>query len=258
MNLPDGRFLVHPTRFDALLEQGYTAEDLAARQLVRVSDDFLVIALGLPVPSFPGFPLDPPLRSRFQGRRVDPPCKEPVGGEDVGAGSIFFCETLSPGQIITHTHFTHTMLCPHRRHISLTTHSDLFPLLCSPGLLIYASPTRYPAAATLRSAPTVYPHTLPPSLGSPSQYSHGFGPPVPRRGTRRGVAGAHRGRRAGGIDHSASRLRPNERPPVLPRECGGAHCGDDGGTPRPGPCPCHRPLLSLLGARASCCRPANL
>lgn len=35
-------------------------------KLERVSEDFTVIALGLPVPSFKGFPLDPPLRSRFQ------------------------------------------------------------------------------------------------------------------------------------------------------------------------------------------------
>jgi von Willebrand factor A domain-containing protein 8 len=32
-----------------------------------------VIALGLPVPEFPGFPLDPPLRSRFQSRYVSAP-----------------------------------------------------------------------------------------------------------------------------------------------------------------------------------------
>ena len=35
-------------------------------QLVRVSEDFRVIALGLPVPQYIGNPLDPPLRSRFQ------------------------------------------------------------------------------------------------------------------------------------------------------------------------------------------------
>jgi hypothetical protein len=35
-------------------------------KLERVSEDFAVIALGLPVPSFKGYPLDPPLRSRFQ------------------------------------------------------------------------------------------------------------------------------------------------------------------------------------------------
>jgi len=38
--------------------------------LVRVSEDFFVIALGLPVPTFNGIPLDPPLRSRFQARHI--------------------------------------------------------------------------------------------------------------------------------------------------------------------------------------------
>ncbi|EOD35356.1 hypothetical protein EMIHUDRAFT_201397 [Emiliania huxleyi CCMP1516] len=33
---------------------------------VRCHDDFLVLVIGLPVPRFPGAPLDPPLRSRFQ------------------------------------------------------------------------------------------------------------------------------------------------------------------------------------------------
>ncbi len=33
----------------------------------------MVVALGLPVPRFPGTPLDPPLRSRFQARVVPAP-----------------------------------------------------------------------------------------------------------------------------------------------------------------------------------------
>ena len=39
-------------------------------KLVRVSEDFRVIALGLPSPPYLGHPLDPPLRSRFQAREV--------------------------------------------------------------------------------------------------------------------------------------------------------------------------------------------
>ena len=39
-------------------------------QLVRVSEDFRVIALGLPVPQYIGNPLDPPLRSRFQAKDI--------------------------------------------------------------------------------------------------------------------------------------------------------------------------------------------
>jgi len=41
-----------------------------AWKIVRVSEDFRVIALGLPVPKYQGNPLDPPLRSRFQARDV--------------------------------------------------------------------------------------------------------------------------------------------------------------------------------------------
>ncbi len=47
-------------------------EELTSLGLIRVSPDFRIIALGLPVPEFPGYPLDPPLRSRFQGRAIRP------------------------------------------------------------------------------------------------------------------------------------------------------------------------------------------
>ena len=40
---------------------------------VRVDPSFRVVALGLPVPPFPGHTLDPPLRSRFQARVVTAP-----------------------------------------------------------------------------------------------------------------------------------------------------------------------------------------
>lgn len=39
-------------------------------RLVRVDEDFRVIALGLPSPPYQGHPLDPPLRSRFQARDI--------------------------------------------------------------------------------------------------------------------------------------------------------------------------------------------
>ncbi|XP_055693554.1 von Willebrand factor A domain-containing protein 8 [Lutzomyia longipalpis] len=69
MNLEDGRLLIPAERYDKLLEQ-YGAEELTRWGLVRVSEDFRVIALGLPVPKYRGAPLDPPLRSRFQARDV--------------------------------------------------------------------------------------------------------------------------------------------------------------------------------------------
>lgn len=68
MALDDGRFLVHPKRYDSLLKDSTTrADEMRKWKLVRTSDRFLVVALGVPVPRYEGHPLDPPLRSRFQG-----------------------------------------------------------------------------------------------------------------------------------------------------------------------------------------------
>ena len=69
MHLEDGRLLIPASRYDKLLEE-YSQEELDKWQLVRVSENFRVIALGLPVPQYVGNPLDPPLRSRFQARDI--------------------------------------------------------------------------------------------------------------------------------------------------------------------------------------------
>ena len=69
MHLEDGRLLIPAARYDSLLEE-HGQEKMDLWRLVRVSQDFRVIALGLPVPRYVGSPLDPPLRSRFQARDV--------------------------------------------------------------------------------------------------------------------------------------------------------------------------------------------
>nr|XP_023681264.1 von Willebrand factor A domain-containing protein 8 isoform X2 [Paramormyrops kingsleyae] len=69
MQLEDGRFLMSAQRYDKLLQE-HPKEELDAWKIVRVSEDFRVIALGLPVPRYTGNPLDPPLRSRFQARDI--------------------------------------------------------------------------------------------------------------------------------------------------------------------------------------------
>ncbi|XP_034741708.1 von Willebrand factor A domain-containing protein 8 [Etheostoma cragini] len=69
MQLEDGRFLMSYQRYDKLLQE-HTKDELDSWKIVRVSEDFRVIALGLPVPKYKGNPLDPPLRSRFQARDV--------------------------------------------------------------------------------------------------------------------------------------------------------------------------------------------
>ncbi|KAG8186062.1 hypothetical protein JTE90_005415 [Oedothorax gibbosus] len=75
LQLEDGRFLVASDRFDKLLLE-HTKEELDRWKIVRVSEDFRVVALGLPVPHFKGNPLDPPFRSRFQARHVTPNFEE--------------------------------------------------------------------------------------------------------------------------------------------------------------------------------------
>ncbi|KAK4880988.1 hypothetical protein RN001_004307 [Aquatica leii] len=70
MHLEDGRMLIPANRYDKLLKV-YSKNDLDKWKLVRVDEDFRVIALGLPVPRYVGNPLDPPLRSRFQARDVN-------------------------------------------------------------------------------------------------------------------------------------------------------------------------------------------
>ncbi|CAL8113760.1 unnamed protein product [Orchesella dallaii] len=69
MNLEDGRHLIPHFRYDALLQE-FGDEVLKSWKLERVHQDFRIIALGLPVPTFKGNPLDPPLRSRFQARNI--------------------------------------------------------------------------------------------------------------------------------------------------------------------------------------------
>ncbi|XP_027851720.2 von Willebrand factor A domain-containing protein 8 [Aphis gossypii] len=72
IHLEDGRFLVAPKTYDKLLKE-HGLEHMIKWNLVRVSEDFFVIALGLPVPTYNGIPLDPPLRSRFQARHIMTP-----------------------------------------------------------------------------------------------------------------------------------------------------------------------------------------
>lgn len=72
MHLEDGRFLVSSSTYDKLLKEHGEAE-LSKWNLVRVSEHFRVLALGLPVPQYVGNPLDPPLRSRFQARNIPSP-----------------------------------------------------------------------------------------------------------------------------------------------------------------------------------------
>uniref|UniRef100_A0A0W0GBJ0 ATPase dynein-related AAA domain-containing protein n=1 Tax=Moniliophthora roreri TaxID=221103 RepID=A0A0W0GBJ0_MONRR len=65
MNLEDGTQIIHPHRH-ALLDHSHNGKFIPAHR------NFRVIAIAAPVPPYPGYPLDPPFRSRFQSRFVDP------------------------------------------------------------------------------------------------------------------------------------------------------------------------------------------
>jgi MoxR-like ATPase len=70
MHLEDGRFLVSPSRYELLMSNSSTH----VNELVPTSKDFRVIALAVPNPPYSSSArsIDPPLRSRFQIRRIDP------------------------------------------------------------------------------------------------------------------------------------------------------------------------------------------
>ncbi|KAF8508458.1 AAA domain-containing protein [Hysterangium stoloniferum] len=67
MNLDDGTHIVHADRY-ALMGVG---KDPTGKTFIPAHKLFRVIALGVPVPPYKGFPLDPPFRSRFQARFLD-------------------------------------------------------------------------------------------------------------------------------------------------------------------------------------------
>jgi MoxR-like ATPase len=71
MHLDDGRSIIHPQRYDSLLRSSGKA-NLDHLGLLRCHENFRVIALTVPVPKYPGNPLDPPLRSRFQSFYLHP------------------------------------------------------------------------------------------------------------------------------------------------------------------------------------------
>ncbi|KAI0074593.1 hypothetical protein K474DRAFT_1709721 [Panus rudis PR-1116 ss-1] len=70
MNLDDGTHIMHPQRF-ALLDK--SSDDVrSGKRFVPAHQNFRVFAIAAPVPPYPGYPIDPPFRSRFQARFIDP------------------------------------------------------------------------------------------------------------------------------------------------------------------------------------------
>lgn len=75
-------------RYQSLLESGKTEKEIEKDlKFLCCRPEFCVIALGVPVPQFPGYPLDPPLRSRFQCFAIPSTTvtAAPLMGENLGA-----------------------------------------------------------------------------------------------------------------------------------------------------------------------------
>ncbi|KAG6840024.1 hypothetical protein C0991_009490 [Blastosporella zonata] len=71
MNLDDGTHIIHPQRF-VQLEASNSISVGGGHNFIPAHKNFRVIAIAAPVPPYPGHPLDPPFRSRFQSRFIDP------------------------------------------------------------------------------------------------------------------------------------------------------------------------------------------
>ncbi|KAM0756043.1 hypothetical protein T439DRAFT_283415 [Meredithblackwellia eburnea MCA 4105] len=67
INLEDGTHIISTPRYNLMLKNN---EDTT--NFIPAHPDFRVVAIGSPVPPYPGNPLDPPFRSRFQVRYLDP------------------------------------------------------------------------------------------------------------------------------------------------------------------------------------------
>ncbi|KAI0265323.1 AAA domain-containing protein [Gloeopeniophorella convolvens] len=96
MNLDDGTHILHPHQH-ALLPDA----DAADARFVPAHPAFRVIAIGAPVPPYTGYPLDPPFRSRFQARFLDPtgallalPADAPAPDSELPAASASLWRTL--------------------------------------------------------------------------------------------------------------------------------------------------------------------
>lgn len=70
-NLDDGTHIIHPHRYTQL-EATNSVGGGRGKVFIPAHRNFRVIVIAAPVPPYPGYPLDPPFRSRFQARFVDP------------------------------------------------------------------------------------------------------------------------------------------------------------------------------------------
>jgi midasin (ATPase involved in ribosome maturation) len=90
MTLEDGSHIISASQYDSLLKV-HSIQELNTLGFIRAHERFRVIAIGTPVPPYPGKPLDPPFRSRFQSRYIDNitvPHTTHLQGQSIPIGSV--------------------------------------------------------------------------------------------------------------------------------------------------------------------------
>lgn len=70
-NLSDGRHLIPAEKLAAFQQEEAQHLPSGSSRFIPVHPNFRVIATGVPVPPYRGYPLDPPFRSRFQARWIE-------------------------------------------------------------------------------------------------------------------------------------------------------------------------------------------
>ncbi|KAJ9475446.1 hypothetical protein PHBOTO_005536 [Pseudozyma hubeiensis] len=70
-NLADGRHLIPAEKLAAFQQEEAQHKEGGSSRFIPVHPNFRVIATGVPVPPYRGYPLDPPFRSRFQARWIE-------------------------------------------------------------------------------------------------------------------------------------------------------------------------------------------
>ncbi|CCM05477.1 uncharacterized protein FIBRA_07698 [Fibroporia radiculosa] len=124
MNLEDGTHIIHPHRYE--LVDATSSNDAI---FIPAHKNFRVIAIAAPVPPYPGYPLDPPFRSRFQARFIDP------------VGSLLAIHPSSSAQLTP----TASTLFEKLRNIIITTQ--------------FASESRHSVDAVAKSSLPAFPQT---------------------------------------------------------------------------------------------------
>lgn len=130
----DGTHIVHPDRYEALSRRGQLSS-----HFIPASRGFQVICIGVSVPPFIGYPLDPPFRSRFQVHYIDP----------IGASLA-----------LAHPHPSHPLWIQFKElvmTIQLANESKTSPVLSSPLLPNFPLPTLARLKALLKLFPTTIP-----------------------------------------------------------------------------------------------------